>query len=386
MALTTLTALGVIYGSIWVFTASRGFLITVLLSVFVAFALLPAVETLSDRGLRRGAATGLVMVGAAILAFVFVAALLNVAINQVIRLVDSAPQYVESIIDWLNTQFGLDLAADRLIQDLRIERSALENMAVNAANGVLGVASSAIGVLFQTLTAGLFVFYILADLPRLRAAVLRRFAPRVQQRADAVIAITISKVGGYVYSRGLLAVASAIFHFVAFQLIGVPYAIALALWVGVISQFVPTVGTYLAGVFPLLIALAEEPIDAIWVLAAILVYQQIENYALAPRVTSNTMDLHPAVAFGSAIIGASLLGGLGAVLALPVAATIVAIVQTYADHYEVIASGYIESPEEYEARMREAARARSEDRGLRWIGGKDRRSAGTSDNDATARQ
>jgi predicted PurR-regulated permease PerM len=369
------TALVVVYGSVWVFTASRGFLITVLLSVFIAFALLPAVEALSERGWRRGAATGVVMVGAAVLAFVFVAALLNVAINQVIRLIDTAPEYLESIIGWLNSRFGLDLATDRLIADLRIERSALETMAVNAANGVLGVASSAIGMLFQALTVALFVFYILADLPRLRTAVLRRLEPAVQQRTDTVIAITISKVGGYVYSRGLLALASAVFHFVAFQLIGVPYALALALWVGVISQFIPTVGTYLAGVFPLLIALAEKPTDAIWVLGAILAYQQIENYALAPRVTADTMDLHPAVAFGSAIVGASLLGGLGALLALPVAATIVAIVQTYGDHHDVIASGYVESPEQYEERMRAMAEARGRNRPFGWlrIGNADRK-------------
>ena len=156
--------------------------------------------------------------------------------------------------------------------------------------------------------------------------------------------------------------------------IGVPYAVALAMWVGIVSQFIPTVGTYLAGAFPLLIAFAEEPFDAVLVLVAILVYQQVENYLLSPRITANTMDLHPAVAFGSAIIGASLLGGVGAILALPVAATIVAIVQVYGDHYELIRSETIESPAEYEARMREseaqkaARRAERADRLLEFTG------------------
>ncbi len=145
------------------------------------------------------------------------------------------------------------------------------------------------------------------------------------------------------------------FHFIAFSVIGVPYAVALAMWVGIVSQFVPTVGTYIAGAFPLLIALVEDPMDAVLVLAAILIYQQLENYLLSPRITANTMDLHPAVAFGSAIIGASLLGGVGAILALPVAATVTALVQTYGDHYDVIASGRIESPEAYETRMHEYA-------------------------------
>jgi len=175
--------------------------------------------------------------------------------------------------------------------------------------------------------------------------------PEQQLHVDTVIGITLDKVGGYVYSRSLLAVFSAVFHYGAFRLIGVPFALALAMWVGIVSQFIPTVGTYLAGVFPLLIALAEEPLGAVWVVVVILVYQQIENYVLAPRITANTMDLHPAVAFGSAIIGAGLLGGVGALLALPVAATIVALVQTYADHYDLVMSGRIESPDVYEARM-----------------------------------
>jgi predicted PurR-regulated permease PerM len=126
----------------------------------------------------------------------------------------------------------------------------------------------------------------------------------------------------------------------------------MALWVGLVSQFVPSVGTYLAGIVPFFIALAEGgPSTAIWVLVAVTFYQQIENYLLSPRITANTMDLHPAIAFGSAMIGASLLGAIGALLALPVAATITALVQTYADDYDLIKSETIESPDEYSARM-----------------------------------
>jgi predicted PurR-regulated permease PerM len=136
-----------------------------------------------------------------------------------------------------------------------------------------------------------------------------------------------------------------------FLVIGLPYPLALALWVGLVSQFVPTVGTYLAGAVPVIVALIENPIDALWVLIAIVVYQQIENYLISPKVTANTMDLHPAVAFGSAIVGANLLGALGAVLAIPVAATVTAVVQTYSHRYDLIDSEDYESPEQYEARM-----------------------------------
>jgi predicted PurR-regulated permease PerM len=364
-AYVTAVVLGVVYGATWVFRHTSGFLVTILISVFAAFAMLPAVEALSSRGWRRGLATGAVMVATATFTVVFVYALFDVAIDQIIKLVGRAPEYVVSIVDWANSTFGLELSSESTINDLLTNQERLQELSTNATSGVLGLASTAVGLMFQMLTIGLFVFYILADLPRLRTAVLRRMPPSQQLHADTVIGITIEKMGGYVYSRSLLAVFSAVFHFAAFTIIGVPYAVALAMWVGIVSQFVPTVGTYIAGAFPLLIALVEDPMDAVLVLGAILVYQQIENYLLSPRITANTMDLHPAVAFGSAIVGASLLGGVGAVLALPVAATVTALVQTYGDHYDVITSGRIESPEAYETRMHEYAQqkaARRDDR------------------------
>ena len=365
IAIGTLLVLVVAYGSMWIFRSTSSFLVTVVISLFAAFAMLPAVEALSKRGWRRGYATGAVMFAAAAFSIVFLYALIDVAVAETVKLAGQVPGYIESAVDWSNDTFGLEFSSDRLIADITADQQRLQELSTNAASGVLGLASTAVGLMFQMLTIGLFVFYILADLPRLRTAVLRRMPPSQQLHADTVIGITIEKMGGYVYSRSLLAVFSAVFHFAAFTIIGVPYAVALAMWVGIVSQFVPTVGTYIAGAFPLLIALVEDPMDAVLVLGAILVYQQIENYLLSPRITANTMDLHPAVAFGSAIVGASLLGGVGAVLALPVAATVTALVQTYGDHYDVITSGRIESPEAYETRMHEYAQqkaARRDDR------------------------
>lgn len=369
-AYVTAAILAVVYGTTWIFRNTSGFLVTILISLFAAFAMLPAVEALSRRGWRRGLATGAVMLATAAFTVVFVYALFDVAISQTIKLVGKAPDYVDSVVEWANSTFNLELSSDTVIDDLVANEERLQQLSTNAASGVLGLASSAVGLLFQLLTVALFVFYILADLPKLRAAVLRRMPPSQQLHTDTVIGITIEKMGGYVYSRSLLAVFSAVFHFIAFSIIGVPYAVALALWVGIVSQFIPTVGTYLAGAFPLLIALVQDPFDAVWVLAAILVYQQVENYVLAPRITANTMDLHPAVAFGSAIVGASLLGGVGAILALPVAATVTALVQTYGDHYDVVSSGSIESPEAYEARMHEYAQEKAairRERKEKWL-------------------
>jgi predicted PurR-regulated permease PerM len=148
--------------------------------------------------------------------------------------------------------------------------------------------------------------------------------------------IAIAKTGGYIYSRGLLALLSAIVTTIALEIIGVPYALALGLWTGIISQFIPTIGTYLAGALPVLIALIDDPREALFVLIFMVLYQQVENYLFAPKITARTMDLHPAVAFGTVIVGASLFGAVGALVALPAAAVMQAIATTYLARHEVI--------------------------------------------------
>ena len=123
-----------------------------------------------------------------------------------------------------------------------------------------------------------------------------------------------------------------------FQSIGTQAPIALALWVGLVSQFLPVVGTYLAGILPVLLTFLDSPIKAAIVIGFIVVYQQVENYFFAPRITARTMELHPAVAFGAALAGASLLGAVGAILALPAAAMVQALASEWGQRYDVVDS------------------------------------------------
>jgi predicted PurR-regulated permease PerM len=147
--------------------------------------------------------------------------------------------------------------------------------------------------------------------------------------------LAIEKTGGFIASRAVLAVVSALAHWIAFAIIGVPFPLPLALWVGVLSQFIPVIGTYIAGALPVVIALLDSPTAGLWTLAFVVLYQQIENYLLLPRVTAHTMEMHVAVAFGAVIVGTALLGPVGAILALPAAATGQAFVSSYVNLHEV---------------------------------------------------
>jgi predicted PurR-regulated permease PerM len=126
------------------------------------------------------------------------------------------------------------------------------------------------------------------------------------------------------------------FHWIVFQSVGTAAPVALALWVGIVSQFLPVVGTYLAGVLPVLLTFLDSPLKAIIVLIAIVLYQQIENYLFAPRITARTMELHPALAFGAALGGAAVLGAIGAVLALPAAAMAQALLGELGGRHAVV--------------------------------------------------
>jgi predicted PurR-regulated permease PerM len=195
---------------------------------------------------------------------------------------------------------------------------------------------TALGVIFQGLSVLLFTFYLVADGPRLRRAICSRLRPSRQEAVLRTWDIAINKTGGFLYSRAVLALLSAGSHWVLFQSLGTKAPVALALWVGLISQFLPVVGTYIAGVLPILVTLLDSPLDAVIVLIFIVVYQQVENFLLTPRITSRTMELHPALAFGAAIGGASLLGAIGAVLALPAVAMAQALVTGWGQRYDVV--------------------------------------------------
>ena len=160
--------------------------------------------------------------------------------------------------------------------------------------------------------------------------------PAAAAAISTVWEIAVVKTGGYVVSRLLLALVSSLLTGVFLWFLGVPYWLPLAIWTGLVSQFIPTVGTYLAIVVPALIALAQQPLDALWVVA-FGVYQQLENYFFAPRITARTVEIHPAVAFGAVVTGAALFGPLGALVSVPVVAAIEALAQTYGHRYEFVA-------------------------------------------------
>ena len=330
------------YFALVVVRALRGVLIMILVAMFLSFAMEPAVQFLSRRGVRRGLATGVVFFFGALIVSAIVIAMIPLVVQQISDLIVSVPRSVEDLNKLIQ---GLPFLPDlEVTNDLReeIEQAGeafgerVRTNALGAAGNVVSLGATAVGALFQLLAIGLITFYLVADGPRLRRTLARPLPPERQREMLAIWELAVAKTGGYIYSRVLLAAASGLAHLVVLLVLGVPFALPLALWVGVTSAFVPVVGTYLGGVLLLLVALANQPLDALWLAIFIAVYQQVENYLLAPAVQSRTMDVHPAVAFVSVLIGAALLGAPGALLALPATAILQALLSTYVRRHELI--------------------------------------------------
>lgn len=316
-----------------VISSLRSLFLILLVSLFLSFALEPAVNRLERLGLRRGVGTALVFLlgfGALGGFGILVGTLLA---EQVTTFSDNVPGYLEDIDGFLEDTFGIPDAT----ADLRAnyDSGMLAQRLGDVADDLARFGTTVVNVLFQLFTVGLFTFYLLAEGPKFRRTVCTLLPPRSQRTVLEVWDLAIAKTGGYILSRSVLALLSGAVHWAAFEIIGLPSPLALALWVGVVSQFVPVVGTYIAGAFPVVIGLLNEPVHGLWAIVVIALYQQVENYLLAPRIISHTMQLHVAVAFGAVIAGAAVLGVVGALLALPAAATIQAVASAATGRHEV---------------------------------------------------
>ncbi|MFD9971044.1 AI-2E family transporter [Streptomyces sp. NPDC059011] len=318
----------------WAFHQLIGLLINVLIAFFLALAIEPAVGRMAARGVRRGIATFLVFLAVLAVSVGFVVALGSMLAGQIVEMVEDFPQYLDQVINWINKTFHSELSRVA-IQDSLLRSDWLQKYVQNSATGVLDVSATVLGGLFKLLTIFLFSFYFAADGPRLRRALCSVLPPSKQAEVLRAWEIAVDKTGGYLYSRGLMALISGVAHYVLLAMLDVPYAPALAMWVGLVSQFIPTIGTYLAGALPMLIAFTINPWYALWVLGFVLVYQQFENYVLQPKLTARTVDIHPAVAFGSVIAGTALLGAVGALIAIPAVATLQAFLGAYVKRYTV---------------------------------------------------
>ena len=304
---------------------------------FLSFALEPGVNWFAKRGWRRGSATGLIFLIVGLAVIGLVALIIPAVVSGAKQLITAAPDLVNKLVKFAN-DLGWHVSAQNLTDQIKQNAQQLAGAATSLAGNVFGIAASILGGVFRWATIALFTFYIVADGPKLRRSLCSVLPPKRQERVLFIWEQAIEKTGGYFYSRLLLAVINGTGMYVALRVFQVPFAAPLAIFEGLVAEFIPIVGTYIAGAAPVLVAVLYSLPAGIAAFSYVLVYQQIENYLLSPHLTAKTMALHPALAFAAALIGGSLGGILTAFLALPVAGVIQAAVVEFGHRYDVVES------------------------------------------------
>ena len=330
-----LWVIGLLFAA-WIVQANRNFIVMLVVAWLCAIAMDPTIDRLVGRGWQRNRATGLVLSGVVLATAAFIAAFGGVLFSQAASLIASLPSIITDIVNQINTTFSLTLDPNTIISNLNISPAQIAMWASNFAGGIVGILSTTIGALFQILTTLLFCYYFAAEGPRVRRVIGGWLNPHAQRVFVTTWDIAVQKAGGFVASKALMAAISATMHATFFAVIGVPYWLPMGLITGLVSQFIPTVGTYLGILIPLIIGFIHEPVLGLYILIFATIYQQFENYVVSPRISRITMDVHPAIAFGSVILFANLFGPIGAVFSIPLAAVFVSVVDTYGHRNELI--------------------------------------------------
>ncbi len=320
----------------WAFSALSSFLFILLIAWLVSIAMEPMVLGLANRGMKRGLATGLVMLGGVVVFGVLGEIFGSVFYSQLSELGAQLPSAAATLINWVNTTFHTTFDITTISQSLQLTPEKIGQLAGTYGGGILGIFGSVVTFIFDALTILVFAYYFSADSPRMRQTIGSWMAPRYQKVFVTVWRISVEKTGGYVISKLVLAGLSAFFHVIFFWAINVPFWLPLGLLAGIVGQFIPTIGTYIGVALPALFTLVEKPISALYIVIFATIYQQIENYIFTPRVSRRTMDVHPAVALGSVIAGAALFGPVGALIGIPLAAVALSIIDSFSARHELL--------------------------------------------------
>jgi predicted PurR-regulated permease PerM len=320
----TLTVVGVLL-LVYAAFLIRQILVLVVVAMFLAIGLDPLVQGLRRVRLSRGLAVMVVFVGAIVFVGGFVASVTPPLVRQTQRLAQEIPDFVDRLSTRNDRFRELDRRYD--IRD-RLGESVgnLPDLAARSAGSVLGVARSVGRAAFSIVTVAILTVYFLLDLPNLIAGATRLLPLHRRERFMQVSGVVYGRISGYMLGQLTVSVTAGVASFVFLSVASVPYSVPLAMWVA-LSALIPMVGSMLGSIPAVLVAFFVSPLRGIATLVFFLAYQQVENYLVAPRIMRRAVDISPAAVILAALIGATLLGFVGALLAIPLAASLKVLVQ-----------------------------------------------------------
>lgn len=297
----------------------RQVLILILVSLFLAIGVEPAVRWLEGKRIKRGLSVTIVLIALLGSTAGFVAAAVPPLTSQAKQLVQELPDDLERLRD-NKTLRDLD---DRyhIIGNLKKRADEGPTLGLKAVGGVFGFGKAVLGAVFSILTVVTLLIYFVTNFSGVRDTMLRLVPLSRRTRVALITDEVLNRVGGYVLGNLATSVVAGLTSLVVLEILGVPYAFALALLVAVFD-LIPLVGATIAAAICSAIAFFDSPTTGVITLIFFLIYQQVENFVVVPAVMRKTVDVSPLVTIVAALIGGSLLGVLGALLAIPIAAAL----------------------------------------------------------------
>ncbi|HVM10889.1 MAG TPA: AI-2E family transporter [Actinomycetota bacterium] len=296
-------------------------LVLVVIAAVLAIGFEPAVRFLQGRGFRRGWAVASIFLAGTLVVAGFVAVVLPIIVREIADLVREAPgffrraQHESDLVRRLEEQFDLS--------------NRLRSLGTQLPATALALVRSVTALVFNSITVAILTIYFMVAMPSLRRGIARMLDRDDREDFESILETSTQRVGGYVLGNIAVSIVAGVVSFIALLVIGIPYAAALAFWVA-LTDLVPTIGAILGMLAAGLVAAFVGPVELVATLAFFLVYQQIENYVIAPRVMRKAIDMSPAAVIVAVLIGGTLAGVVGALLALPVAAIAkVAVTELY---------------------------------------------------------
>lgn len=320
--------------------ALMGLFANLVVAFFLALAFEPSVVWLVRRGVRRSLAAAIAMLGGALTVAAILALGGRLFVSQVIELGRSLPEYYTRVQAFVLERFGVTVPdADEVVL------TAVERWGQELAGRAFVVGSSILSGLFAATTILIVTYYLCAAGPRFRASLCRWLAPKRQEEVLRIWEAAQVRVSDFITTRIILAAIATAATFVFLSILGTRYALPLSVLTGIVSQFVPNIGVWLGGGLPALIALTSQgPWHALGVIAFVVGYQQVENFAIAPKVSARTLEMNPAVSLVVVLAFGAVFGWIGAFLAQPVAATVLAVATTYVARHELVESEMFRDP------------------------------------------
>jgi predicted PurR-regulated permease PerM len=305
-------------------TSISSVLIQIVVALFLAAGLNPVVEWLERRGMRRSFAVVSVIIGVVAALTLFIVAFVPVITDQVATITKNAPDWFDSL---QRNHWVQDADREYHVVDKAKEYVSDGKFVGNLFGGVLGIGLAVLSVLLNAFVVVVLTLYFLSSLEKTKHA-LYRLAPatrrdRVSKLGDEII----RGVGGYVSGAFVVALCAGLSSLIFLFVVGLgDYAVALAFVVALLDV-IPMIGATIGAVIVTAIAFATDPKIGLICIVFYVVYQQLENYVIYPRVMSKSVDIPGAVTVIAALIGAALLGVVGALLAIPTAAAILLLIR-----------------------------------------------------------